>query len=267
MKNQLKQENKPRKIAQLLGMVFLFLSSCSSDGLIEKTGQWDRIQYGDYLVENTTWNVQAARGEWTETIFYDTLKGSMGWEWDFPGETDAPGAYVIKSFPEIIFGRKPYAGYLSTTTLLPSELTSVRLSIGYEYYAKATGIYNTSTDISFTDSKDPKEENIRAKMMIWFDHQDMPFFESEALKQATIDGREFKVFIDTTHTGPEGKWAFIALLPDRFPSKGEINLNEFIDFFLSEGTLKPEWYLSSIEVGSEIASGEGKVTFKRFVVH
>jgi hypothetical protein len=52
-----------------------------------------------------------------------------------------------------------------------------------------------------------------------------------------------------------------------FHGKGEINLKEYIDYFLSEGILRPEWYLSSIEIGSEIASGTGKITFKRFVVY
>jgi hypothetical protein len=138
--------------------------------------------------------------------------------------------------------------------------------ISYEYVAKAVGVYNTTTDISFTDSKNPGKENIRAKMMIWFDRQNIPFFESEKLKQAMIGGHPYKVFVDTSHIGPAGKWVFIALLPDQFPLKGDLNLKDYFDYFISEGALKPEWYLSSIEVGSEISSGKGEITFKRFIV-
>jgi hypothetical protein len=244
----------------------IIIAGCSAGaappGLIEKSGGWDRIQDGEYLIENCTWNVQAARHKWRETIFCDPATGSRGWRWDFSGEDN-----VVKTYPEIIFGRKPFDIYQSTTPRLPTSLASARFRIEYEYVAKADGTYNTTTDISFTDSANPGPANIRAKLMIWFDRRNMPFFESQTRKRAVIGGRWHEVFIDRDHVGPEGKWIFIALLPDDLPAKGELNLREYFDYALSEGALKPEWFLSSIEVGSEIASGQGEVTFKRFVVH
>jgi hypothetical protein len=274
MLHNLSMINRSDKIKYKLGYIrylfialLIFLSSCKSRNLVEKSGQWDRIQYGEYLVENATWNVQAVKSKWTETIFYDTLKGSMGWKWDFSGEKDEPNTYIGKTYPEIIFGRKPFNIYQTTTSRLPTKLTLAGFRLEYEYYAKAIGVYNTTTDISFTDNENPDSKNIRAKMMIWFDHQNIPFFESENLKQVTIGGLHHKVFVDTAHIGPEGKWVFIALLPNSFPLKGELNLKEYFDYFLSVDALKPEWHLSSIEVGSEISSGKGEITFKRFIVH
>jgi hypothetical protein len=245
----------------------IILLSCSPNGLVEKSGQWDRIQHGQYLVENNTWNVQTVKSTWSETIFYDTIKGSLGWKWDFSDEKDMPDTYNVKSFPEVIFGQKPYSGYQSTTLKLPVKLSSARLKLEYEYSANATGAYNTSTDISFTDSNNPAEKNIRAKMMIWFDHQNFHFFESEKLTDAVIERIKYKIYVDTSHVGPEGKWVFIALLPERFPASGDLNLNEYFDYFLSTGALKKDWYLSSIEVGSEISSGKGVVTFSKFIIH
>lgn len=238
-----------------------FCSGAASDGLIEKSGNWDQIQDGEYLVENCTWNVQAARHPWRQTIFCDPATGSRGWRWDFSGE-DA----VTKTYPEIIFGRKPFTIYTSTTTRLPTPLSTARFRLEYEYVAKAEGIYNTTTDISFTDSTNPGPANIRAKLMIWFDHRNMPFFESQGTKRAAIGGRPHLVFIDRDHVGPEGKWVFIALLPEDLPLRGELNLTDYFGYLLSEGALKPEWFLSSIEAGSEIASGRGEIAFKRFVV-
>ena len=253
----------------LAGLILISLNGLPviSQGLVEKSAPWDRIICQDYLIENVTWNVQAAKSPWTETIFCDTLHGAMGWRWNFSGEPDLPENYTIKTFPEIIFGQKPYKGYNSTTTMLPVNLTSAQFQIDYEYAANATGIYNTSTDISFTDSRNPDESNIRAKLMIWFDQKNMPFYSPEKLKQVVIDEISYKVFIDTTHTGPEGKWNLIALLPDHFHSKGTINLHKYINFLVEAGALQPGWYLSSIEMGSEIASGKGEVVFKKFVVH
>lgn len=231
-------------------------------GRIEKSGEWDRIQDGEYLVENCTWNVKAAHNPWRQAIFCDPATGSRGWKWDFSGENDE-----CKTYPEIIFGRKPFDVYKSTTPRLPVALGAARFQLEYDYVAKAEGTYNTTTDISFTDSTNPGPANIRAKLMIWFDHRNMPFFESKTLKRTVIGGRPHQVCIDPNHVGPEGKWVFIALLPEGLSARGELNLKEYFDYLLSEGALKPEWFLSSIEAGSEIASGKGEIVFRRFVVH
>lgn len=249
-----------------LFLIFITAGLCTAqNNLIEKSGDWERIQYGEYLVENCTWNISAATGKWTEIIFCDTTSGSMGWKWDFSGEKDDSNSYVVKTFPEIIFGRKPYDVYKSTSSSLPVELTLAKFVLEYDYNSNAEGIYNTTTDISFTDSKNPGPVNIRAKLMIWFDHKNLPFFKSQ-IKQAVIGGYKHDVFIDTNHVGPEGEWIFIAMLPKDLPAQGVLKLNEYFDYSLSEGALKPEWFLSSIEAGSEIVSGKGEVIFKRFIV-
>jgi hypothetical protein len=266
----IKNENQHYNL-KFSGLFFIILligyMPCNSQGLMERSGEWNRILYGEYLLENNTWNVQALQPGWSQTIFYDTLKGSKGWRWDFSGEKDELNTIEVKTFPEIIFGRKPYDGYESTVSCLPMQLATAQFILEYEYQAIANGVYNTSTDISFTDSKDPNPANIKAKMMIWFDHQNMPFFETEKLESNMIDGIQYKLYIDTTHIGPEGKWVFIALLPNQFPRSGVLNLTAYFNFFLLAGILKPEWYLSSIEVGSEISSGKGEVNFNKFRVH
>ena len=245
----------------------LCMLSCRNHHLVENAGPWSQIKHGEYLVENNTWNTQACKSKWMQTIFCDTVKGRIGWRWDFSGEKDKPDSVLVKTFPEIIFGKKPYENYPSTTSRLPVALASAKFTLEYEYISNANGVYNTSSDISFTDSEHPTSKNIRAKMMIWFDHQNFPFFPSEKLKMITLGGFQYKIFTDTAHIGPEGKWVFIALLADKFPKKGELQLKEYFDYFLNEGALKPEWYLSSIEVGSEISSGKGEIAFKKFIVH
>lgn len=75
----------------IFSTLFVIVSLCgcaTQKGLIEKSGEWDQITYGEYLVENCTWNVGAAKSKWQETIFCDTLTGSHGWKWDFSGEKD-----------------------------------------------------------------------------------------------------------------------------------------------------------------------------------
>ncbi|MFA5256647.1 MAG: hypothetical protein WC360_00705 [Opitutales bacterium] len=251
----------------------VLMAMCLANGVamaeqIEKSGNWDRILDGEYLVENCTWNVGAAQGPWKETIFCDPATGCRGWRWDFSEENDDSTRGVVKTFPEIIWGRKPYDGYASTTPLMPVELAkAAQITLEYEYEAKnVAGVYDTTTDIAFTDSVTPGPQNIRAKLMIWFDRAGTEFFPDKPHQQAVIGGRRFEVYIDPAHEEPGQKWVFIALLPEDMPGIGELNLNEYFDYLLSVGALKPEWFLSSVEVGTEIASGKGEITFRKFVV-
>jgi hypothetical protein len=112
-----------------------FCGCAGPDNLIVKSGNWDRIRYGEYFVENCTWNVGAAHGKWSESIFCDTTKGSMGWKWDFSNEMNGENAYVCKTYPEIIFGRKPFDVYKSTTPRLPVKLDSAFFRLEYDYSA------------------------------------------------------------------------------------------------------------------------------------
>jgi len=95
--------------------LFNFCAGAGESGRIEKSGDWDRIQDGEYLIENCTWNVKAATNKWQEAIFCDPATGSRGWRWDFTGENGA-----TKTYPEIIYGRKPYSIYKSTTSRWPT---------------------------------------------------------------------------------------------------------------------------------------------------
>ncbi|HUL54886.1 MAG TPA: hypothetical protein VLT83_15900 [Opitutaceae bacterium] len=247
-----------------LALVLLFLSAAAMPAAeIMKSGDWDRLENGEYLLENNVWNVAAARPgrAWSQSIFCDRATGAMGWRWNFAGE-DA----TLKTFPELIFGKKPFDNYVSTTPRLPAPLTACRLVIDYDYVANATGVYDTSTDIGFTDSAAAGERNIRAKLMIWFDHQHLPFFPDRRKIRATISGRAHEVFIDRDHAGADGRWVFIALLPENLPRRGELHLADYLAYLVRVGALEPEWFLASVEIGSEIASGSGEVTFRKFVV-
>jgi len=64
-----KMNNTFRVSLYLLFILFIILSSCKSHNLVEKSGQWDQIKHGEYIVENNTWNVQATKNKWTQTIF------------------------------------------------------------------------------------------------------------------------------------------------------------------------------------------------------
>jgi len=253
-------------VVPLLALLVTSLSARAER--VEKSGAWERIADGEYLIENCTWNTAAATGPWSETIFADPATGERGWRWDFSAETGPETRSLVKSFPEIIWGRKPYAGYTSTTARLPVLLKEAPpLVLEYDIAATSeNAVYDTTTDIAFTACTNPEPSHIRAKLMIWLGSANTPFFPDKPHTTAVIDGRECELYIDVNHEEPGQKWAYIAILPKDLPLKGEIRLSAYLDHFLSSGALKPGSFLSSIELGTEIASAKGEITFRKFVV-
>ena len=122
-------KHRAARAARLFGALAIsaIAARAASPGIVEKSGEWDRIQDGEYLVENCTFNVKAAHHQWRQTIFCDPATGCRGWRWDFSGENGE-----IKTYPEIIFGRKPFDVYRSTTPRLP-VLLSAAVSFRLEY--------------------------------------------------------------------------------------------------------------------------------------
>jgi hypothetical protein len=54
-------------------VLFVLSASTMPAGEIVKSGDWDRLENGEYLLENNVWNVTAARPgrAWRQSIFCD----------------------------------------------------------------------------------------------------------------------------------------------------------------------------------------------------
>jgi hypothetical protein len=243
--------------------LFLPVFAAANDSRIEKSEPWSRIQQGEYLIENNVWNTSAmGQRAWRQAIFTDPATGAMGWRWDFDAAADD---VVFKSYPQIIYGQKAYAAYTSTTSRLPAPLAGLRVRFEYDYRIEAMGRYNLSTDITFTDKPVAAEKHTRAKLMIWLETVGVEFFPGRT-KRLEIGGQMHDAFIDPQHDGADGRWTFIALRPLTPVSRGSIAVHDYIDALIALGALRPGWYLSSVEIGSEIATGRGEVLFRRFAV-
>lgn len=255
-------------IPLLLTTLLFSNTKLMSESIIEKSAEWDTIRDGEYLIENCTWNTSATEGAWSETIFCDPQTGLRGWRWDFSEEKSPSTRQTVKSFPEIIYGKKPFDVYPATTPKLPTPLSTLsQLTLEYDYTVQSIdAVYDTTTDITFTDSVTPGPANIRAKVMIWLDSKDTPFFPDQPHSQAIIDGLKHEVYIDPDYSEPGQHWVFIALRPEGHAKQGEFHLNEYFDYLISMGALDPAWFLSSVEIGTELCSGKGEIRFNKFIV-
>jgi hypothetical protein len=117
---------------------------------------------------------------------------------------------------------------------------------------------NVSYDMWFNKTY-VKPENLRqndgAEVMIWLQHPGVPLSHYHILWYANINGHEYAVTGWTA--GHNGKtWyytAYIALhTMSSFPKQ---KLNSFFSDVITHGRLSPNWWLTSINFGTEINQG------------
>jgi hypothetical protein len=151
--NKLKIYSKWTLLLILLLFISSFGSGCgggsnSPSKPDENTGKetWD--DYGTilvnnrYLLLNNVWNKGAATKGFQQKIFSKTVEGKtvFGWEWINP----FPYNGMVVSYPEVIYGDKPWDKPSGRVTEFPFKAGSKEITANYKITNTNNGIYNIS---------------------------------------------------------------------------------------------------------------------------
>jgi uncharacterized protein (TIGR03000 family) len=209
------------------------------------------IYAGEYELENNVWGVSTSNP--TQCI-YTTPTGispkKYAWSWHFPYD----GTDTVKAYPEIIFGRKPWANH-STTTLLPRLVSPVpMIEIQFDASIQGSGRFNSAFEIWLTGVPTGGQANIKTEVMFWIGHQGGINPAGWSNQSNTLaDGRSF-----TLWEGNVQSWRYIAFVFNTPFTSGTINFGLYLQYLLDQGMIKPNHYLASLEFGNEVVHGEGK---------
>jgi hypothetical protein len=87
------------------------------------------------------------------------------------------------------------------------------------------------------------------------------------IESTTIDGIAYKVYrLVDVDPRTNVKRYNVELLVDKDHLHGSMRLRSINDYLISKGWLQPENYMNSVELGTEVISGTGKVTVKHFSI-
>ena len=225
---------------------------------------WKFINSGDTAVENNIWGYRRATfTDWHQCVgIGTTVTGdTVGrWTWDWKNEP----ASGIKAYPEIIYGKKPAKE--STNTKLPIKVQYIQeMSLDLDYVTAATGEYQmlidlwiTSTDNASTWDTPPVTREIMINIEKSNYCQPAPLCETHV-----ISGRNWGVSVQDV----SGSWQRVQFNSNTsLTGRNTFDLKAFLDHLKSIGQLRDDEYVSSIEFGTEIYSGQGETRVNKFRV-
>jgi hypothetical protein len=218
-------------------------------------------------VANNAWNKQLAGSySWEQCIRVrnDSHSTEYGWSWDWP-----IGGDTLVSFPQIVFGWKPWDGGASSHPRLPMRIAVIhRLNLSYEMETTAKGKHNLATTLWLTRSgaisTEPNPMDISTDLMVWTDGFAFDPFGSR-VGHTSIDGIDFEVWLarDLGDSSPDGpRWNYVAYRSTAKHLTASLDLRAFLRHAIEQGYVSPDHYVSDVEVGNEIMTGSGETWIK-----
>jgi hypothetical protein len=218
---------------------------------------WQTAQVGSYLVQNNVWGKGNITG-YSQCVGIGPREGrsvAARWTWNWLNSGSN-----VKGYPEIIFGRKP--GHASTTAALPRQVKTINAAtVSFDYASTHSGRGNSAFDLWLSRGRDVTPGS-KIEVMVWLDWWGGMMPAHRYLTSASIDGRDYDLFVGTGAGQP-----YLAYrMKSPLVGSGSLNMRFFMDHLKSIGLLTGDEYLQSIEFGNEACNGSGDTSLYSYSV-
>jgi hypothetical protein len=174
-------------------------------------------------------------------------ENALSWSWKRENPVRRPGVDYIQPI-------YPNARIVLDSPVNVGDIDSFKLFADYDFVEKPTGSYNVAFDIFL---REPGTMAIRAEIMVWLNGtQKQPAL---SLKGSCSDGTNtYKKYWWTTSAG----WAYRSFLLSKpiISVIHSVNLKALINLIEADD----DWYISEVELGTEVWSGSGAIDFDTF---
>lgn len=218
------------------------------------------------LLVNNVWDPNATPAGFTQQISVENRDRKMlpGWRWNAPGERT-----TVLSMPELVCGDKPWDEPQKLRPEFPFHPGDRQLTADFAVELKANGRHNMAFSLWAVSKLPAVKQNIALEVMIWNVNGEVTYAAAKT-GSFTAGGTTFDVYVKADQgvvTGPDPFTWKLAMFVARKPFlSGQIDFTTFLDCLLAQHLLKTSDYITSLELGTEIASGSGSVTIKRFEI-
>ncbi|TPE49117.1 GH12 family glycosyl hydrolase domain-containing protein [Amaricoccus solimangrovi] len=257
------------KLAQLDGYDFGFPPPAPAPGAGQGSLSGPGAVYTDHgwYVLNNAWNAGGLTygTDYRLDAIYDPddLTTGVTFSWSFPRTTQAYPP--ILAYPEVIFGPAPMSGghkVTDTADFFPLQVGEIQdLTAAYDVrYDGNTDWFNVAFDIWLTDVPNGGPSSVTNEVMVWV-HQGAvkPF------------GDQVGTYSDGTiaakiHSDDSSDWTYTAVVLDSDHPVGTISITGILSELESLGIVSPDEYIGSVELGSEIVAGAGRLTINELTL-
>ncbi len=233
---------------------------------------WLEIGYGNYRLQNNTWNSAAVySNNWSQCIELTGGPGNYVAKWDYNWLARNEGNdYAVKSYPQVYFGRKTrynVSGSVAETRLPASVNNLPQFWVEYDYSETGVVERNVALESFFHTSCDAEEYNKQYEMMVWVG---VPSIRTPGtlVTSVNLSGKDWDVY-----TNPTLGWAYVAFVAQQPHNSGTLNWNEFVNWSKDQGpsygvpAMWPNTCMGAIEIGTETFWGTGTFSLNKFEVY
>jgi len=237
---------------------------------------WSRftIPGTNNVLVNNVWNKQhAGTYAYHQCLTERPLGGATqyGWSWDW-ASCDTSTSYAA---PEVVFGRKPWDGGVSSSPDLPKRIDAIQsLSLDFGVTTSASLCYNLNSTMWLTKTEsgpvaaDP--ENITTEVMVRFeDPAKIPGCCSSD-GSVTLEGLTFDVWHQSGHADASDAsaytWNMVTYISRSSVQSTQFDLSLVLRDMVSRGLAEPSYGVQGVELITEISGGAGSLWLDRFSV-
>jgi len=229
---------------------------------------WAVISLGRYEINNNVWG-KSNINDYKQCIFGSSddtsgSPGTFGWNWSWPKIYDG-----VKAYPSILYGRKPWNKY-STTSKLPRKIDQLHhVTISYQLETQFSGAVNLLLESWITKTALAKPEERMGELAIQLYQNDWPGQAGKFVTTVTINDIPFEFYVDKKITAPGDNltWAYYGFVhKGKYITNATLDIMQFVDYLVRKGYVNTNHYLATVELGNEIDHGSGHTTIRHFSV-
>ncbi|WP_045742296.1 GH12 family glycosyl hydrolase domain-containing protein [Actinoplanes rectilineatus] len=213
---------------------------------------------GKYWVNNNVWG--KADGTGSQCVAANDLAGDdLSWStrWDWSGDNTK-----VKSYASAVLGW--HWGWKAENTGLPIQLSageSVDTTWNFTVTPATGNVMNVAYDLWLHDIADPDwQNNPTDEVMVWLYRSGGAGPLGTKQATVTVAGTTWDLY-----QGDIG-WNVYSFVRTSNTSAADLDLTDFTDVLTARGLLAKSKYLSSVQAGTEVFTGQGRLDTSKYSV-
>ena len=196
---------------------------------------------------------------WSTSQSGDTIAWGADWNWTHVSSSTSSS---VLAYPAAVLGWE--WGWQYSDTKLPVRLnsgTTVSSTWDYTFTQNTANTFDVSYDNWITSSSDPGDANPQGEVMIWLNHGGGAGPAGSQYATVSVDGASWNLYIDYANT-----WPIYSFVRTATTTSSKLNITDFTKLLISSYGLNGSYYLSSVQAGAEVWSGEGQIDANTYSV-